>query len=209
MKQVNKKFFDVIEDDFSWVYQVDNIEEKDNKLWIKGWAFVLNEDASKETYEIILYDTKTGKSIYPNIAYELRKDVNEYFLCEYDYTDSGFVANISTRKLQLENTVYEILLRPEGERKAFSTNVYYSDGEISYVHSDEFVPLEVVGTDLEEIVEGMKKVDEKTPITSKDYVTILGYAVIMANIRMANLKLLDRTYEIYNNIIKLLNGLNY
>ena len=63
--------------------------------------------------------------------------------------------------------------------------------------------------DLEEIVEGMKKADVKTPITAKDYVSILGYALVMANIRMANLKLLDRTYEIYNDIIKLLNGLNY
>ena len=55
----------------------------------------------------------------------------------------------------------------------------------------------------------MKKADVKTPITAKDYVSILGYALVMANIRMANLKLLDRTYEIYNDIIKLLNGLNY
>ena len=145
--------FEIIEDNFSWVYQVDSIEEIDGKLQIKGWAFALGKDATQENCEIILYDTETGKGIYPKMTYESREDVNEYFLCEYDYTESGFEANISTKKLQLENTVYEILLRPEGEKKAFSTNVYYSNDEIMYVHPDEFVPLKVAGTDLEEVVE--------------------------------------------------------
>ena len=159
--------FEIIEDNFSWVYQVDSIEEIDGKLQIKGWAFALNEDATQENCEIILYDTKTGKGIYPKMTYEPRKDVNEYFLCEYDYTESGFTASISARSLQLDSNVYEILLRPKSEkskgnsfstntkeeRKAFSTNIYYSDGEVMYVHPDEFVPLEVEGTDLEEVVE--------------------------------------------------------
>lgn len=152
MRQLYERF-EIIEDDFSWVYQVDSIEEKEGKLQINGWAFALNEDAKKENCEIILYDTETGKGIYPKMTYESREDVNEYFLCEYDYTESGFEANISTKKLQLDNTVYEILLRPKGEREAFATNVYYSDGKVTYVHSDEFVPLEVEGTDLEKVVE--------------------------------------------------------
>ena len=152
MRQLYERF-EIIEDDFSWVYQVDSIKEIDGKLQIKGWAFALNEDATQENCEIILYNTKTGKGIYPKMTYEPREDVNEYFLCEYDYTDSGFVANISTKNLQLENTVYQILLRPVGRRSPFSTNVYYGNGEIAYVHLDEFVPLEVAGTDLERVVE--------------------------------------------------------
>lgn len=63
--------------------------------------------------------------------------------------------------------------------------------------------------DLKEIIDGMAKAEVNEPITSKDYITILGYALVMANIRMANLKMLDRTYLIYNDIAKLLNGLNY
>ena len=152
MRQLYERF-EIIEDDFSWVYQVDSIEEKNGQLQINGWAFALNENAKKENCEIILYDTKTGEGVYPKMTYESREDVNEYFLCEYDYTKSGFVANIPTKKLQLENSVYEILLRPEGKRNVFSTNVYYNNGEILYVHPDEFVPLEVTGTDLEKVVE--------------------------------------------------------
>ena len=63
--------------------------------------------------------------------------------------------------------------------------------------------------DLKEVVDAMAQANVKTPITSKDYVVILGYALVIANIRMANLKMLDRTYLIYNDIVKLLNGLNY
>ena len=152
MKQLLYEHFEIIDDDFSWVYQIDNIEKEEDELQITGWAFALDEDAKQEKFEIILYDTKTGKGVHPKMIYELREDVNEYFLCEYDYTNSGFVATISTKYLQLENTVYEILLRPKGRRKTFSTQVYYSDGEMLYVHPDKFAPLEVAGTDLEEIV---------------------------------------------------------
>ena len=58
---------------------------------------------------------------------------------------------------------------------------------------------------LKEILKGMKPVGVKTPITSEDYVVVLGYALIMANIRMANIKMLDSTYQIFNNIEILLN----
>lgn len=63
--------------------------------------------------------------------------------------------------------------------------------------------------DLQEILKGMEKSNIKEPITSKDYVTILGYALVMANLRMANLKLLNRTHAIYNDILKLLNTIKY
>ena len=150
MNQFNSQ---ILEDDFSWVYQIDNITETEDELHIKGWAFPLNKNAEQKNCEIILYDTKTGKRNYPELIYESREDVNEYFLCEYDYTESGFVAVFFTKHLQLENSIYQILLKPKGSKKAFETNVYYDNGKIMYVHPDEFVPLEVVGTDLENVVE--------------------------------------------------------
>ena len=63
--------------------------------------------------------------------------------------------------------------------------------------------------DLEEIVKGMEKANIKTPVTSEDYITILGYSFVMANIRMARLDMLNKTHEIYNNIEILLNSINY
>lgn len=63
--------------------------------------------------------------------------------------------------------------------------------------------------DIEEILDGMKKADVKTPITAQDYVSLLGYALVTTNIRMANIKMLDRTYLIYNKLSVILNSINY
>lgn len=63
--------------------------------------------------------------------------------------------------------------------------------------------------DLEIILAGMKQAGVKVPITAQDYVTVLGYATVMDNIRMANFKMLEKTYEIYNKIVTLLNEFNY
>lgn len=143
--------FEIVSDDFSWVYQVDSIEGKDKQLEIKGWAFALNQNAGENQFEIILHNTETGKNIYPKISYEAREDVNEYFLCEYDYTQSGFIVVLSEKKLK--GGVYEILLRPENSKKAYATNVYYAEGKMTFVNPEEFVPLNVAGTDLETVVE--------------------------------------------------------
>ena len=63
--------------------------------------------------------------------------------------------------------------------------------------------------DLEEVVEAMKKANVETPITAHDYVTILGYAFVMDNIRMARLNLLEKAWKVYNDITVLLNGIRY
>ena len=144
---------EIIKNNFSWVYQVDNIEIQDKKLVLNGWAFPLGKDAEFDSYEIILLENETGNRFVLNTSYSNRKDVNEYFLCEYDYTASGFQAMISTGKLDLEQYTYEVLLYTVKEKKAYSTGVFYANGEILFVHPDEFEPLQTAGTDLEEITE--------------------------------------------------------
>lgn len=63
--------------------------------------------------------------------------------------------------------------------------------------------------DLQEIIVGMEKAKVKAPITSEDYITVLGYSFIAANIRMARLNLLDKVHKIYNDIEILLNSISY
>ena len=63
--------------------------------------------------------------------------------------------------------------------------------------------------DLQEILKGMEKANIKSPITSEDYITILGYSFVMANVRMARLNLLDKVHKIYNDIEILLNSISY
>ena len=63
--------------------------------------------------------------------------------------------------------------------------------------------------DLEEVINAMTQANVKTPITAQDYVTILGYAVVLDNIRMARLNLLEKSWKIYNDITILLNDIKY
>ena len=58
---------------------------------------------------------------------------------------------------------------------------------------------------LKEIIEGMKKANVKTPITGSDYITVLGYALVMANIRMTDIKMSNSAYKVYNDIAIMLN----
>lgn len=74
--------------------------------------------------------------------------------------------------------------------------------------NEEYFTIALTGVkhDLLDILEGMKPAGVKDPITSQDYVVILGYALLMANIRMSNLNLGNDAYKVYNDIEILLNS---
>ena len=151
MKKLNQTIEGELADDFSWVVQVDEVRKEGNEFILEGFAFKLNQDAEDEMYEIVLHNLDTGEYYFPKMEYMERKDVNDYFLCEYDYAKSGFVARIKEKKLNLEDD-YEILLRPEGTRKPYQFATYLCEGELMYVNPKDYVPLDVKGTDLEKIV---------------------------------------------------------
>ncbi len=143
----------IFEDDFSWVYQIDEIEDNGKEVVLKGFAFELNVDAIKSAMEIVLQDIESGKNYFLEMEYESRTDVNEYFLCEHNYLQSGFLATIKSKKLDLQENDYEVLLRVLGEETTYRTGTYISEGKIMYTNPMEYEPLDVKGTDLEHIVE--------------------------------------------------------
>ena len=59
--------------------------------------------------------------------------------------------------------------------------------------------------DIKDIVSGIKKAGEKSALTPQDYITVLGYAYVMTNLRMANLNLLETTRSVVNEISIILN----
>jgi len=59
--------------------------------------------------------------------------------------------------------------------------------------------------DLQEIISGMEEVEVKMPLTAADYIKILGYAGVMANLRMSNLEYSDATRKVVNEIEIILN----
>lgn len=150
---IYKNKFKIVEDDFSHVFQVDSMEVKGEKLILNGWVFKLGVDSVEDDFGIVLYDYNNDKSYYMDVENVVREDVNEYFLCEYDYSNSGFVASMSAEKLDLDEKNYEILLRPRSVQKAYRTGVYISKGEMMYTEPSNFVPVNVQGTELEKIVD--------------------------------------------------------
>ncbi len=138
---------------FLWVYQIDFVEQKDKELVMNGWAFELGVDSENNRYEILLWDIDTQEKSFLDMRYSVRKDVNEYFLCEYDYSQSGFTATISMKELDMENAIYEIMLRPKDEYYAIPTGMYLENGKIYYTNPEKFVKPDVYGTQLEKIVE--------------------------------------------------------
>lgn len=152
VQNIIHKHCNVVEDDFSCVFQVDSINENDGELLLDGWVFELGKDAREDDFEIVLYDYAKGKKYYPEMKNVLREDVEEYFLCEYDYSASGFCATIKTKKLDLKSTNYEILIQKSDEQEAFRTGIFISKGKLMYIKPEEYVPLAVEGTVLEEVV---------------------------------------------------------
>lgn len=144
---------EVRSDDFSYMYQVDSVATEGDDFVIRGFAFKLKEVSEKGTFEIVLQDVETGETYFPRMKYEDRKDVNDYFLCEYDYTNSGFVATIKEDKLNLEGGNYEILLKVVGRKLTYQTGTYISKKQLMYTNPLTYNPLDVAGTNLERIVE--------------------------------------------------------
>lgn len=144
---------EMMKEDFSWVYQVDSVGIQGKDIILRGFAFELGKDAEEGDFKIVLRDIDSREMYFPKMEYMKRKDVNNYFLCEYDYADSGFEATIKINRLILEGKNYEVLLRISDKRQAYQTGTYISNGELVYTDPTKFEPLDLEGTELEEIVE--------------------------------------------------------
>ena len=108
----------------------------------------------------------------------------------------------------VENTIKKVIIDPKltEDRGCFNAlNIWLTklakEDESAFV-----VILYGILNDIKEVIGGLKEVGSKAPITPQNYITILGYAYVMANLRMANLNLLDRTRVLVNEIEVLLNN---
>lgn len=146
------RILDINDDDFSWVYQVDSVESKNEEFVLRGFAFELKKDTAEGAFEIVLQNVETGKKFFSKMKYTNRDDVNQYFNCEYDYSESGFVSCFKKEQLVIEKNSYEVLLRQKGKQKTYKTGTFIVDGKLVYVNPLYYVPLNVEGTDLETIV---------------------------------------------------------
>lgn len=148
-----KKMQNLPKDDFSFVFQVDKVWNEEGEFVLDAWAFKLGEEANEGAIELWLYDMDKEKIVYPKtIEYAKRIDVNEYFLCEHNYTDCGIVTKFNEEKLDLSNKDYRVLVSDIAEGEVYQTGTYISKGELMYCLPEIYNELEVAGTDIENVV---------------------------------------------------------
>ena len=153
MSVINKKndLDNLVPDDFSFIFQIDEVESTEDVI-LRGWAFKLDVNSTKKDMDVYLYDIASKTIVYPKTEQVLRKDVDDYFSCQYDYSQSGFYAKFSSSKVDVLNKDYEVLIADEVNKKVYRTGTYIVQGEVSYVHPDAFVSLDAEGNDLENII---------------------------------------------------------
>ena len=162
-----KKSFVYINGNIGYSYQLEEASTEEDDLVIKGWFFKQKKYRNIEqdfNYEdqlgLLLFDidkntgTSSGelKGVVTQLIREKRDDINEYFSCEYDYSDCGFVCKINKSLVDLDNGKYEIIIKPDINSNRGLVVGYLINGKLEYINPKEHVLLDVKNSDLEKIV---------------------------------------------------------
>ena len=136
-----------IVDDTILINDIENIATQSDTITIEGYAFMSDRDSSDSKISAFLLNIVTKNEIWLDMKQIDRSDVNSYFISEYDYKNSGFIAYTNNKDFDIDDT-YEIILNIDyiqkddngnnNVRKTVSTNHYISDGELYGYNPLEF-----------------------------------------------------------------------
>jgi len=128
-------------------FQIDNVAIEEDRLELTGVVF--DYEMFITDYLIILQSTETAEKVSLNTDYGIqRSDVNQYFECEINYSNTGFIASGKVNATE----EYEIFLQTPW-KALVSTDVFVTGSDIHYYPEASFIPPVVTGTDLENIIE--------------------------------------------------------
>lgn len=132
-----------IVDDNKLINSIEDIHIENGKVFLSGYAFLLNKNSLNSTISLFLLSQKTGKEIWFNVEQVIRPDVDEYFKCDYDYQNSGFIAYQNLNKLA-NDEIYEVIINidfkenKKMDRKTVSTKRYLLNNELYTYNPSEF-----------------------------------------------------------------------
>lgn len=118
----------------AYCFQVDSVEFTDGTIELNGFTFRYEHFSSD--YSLLLR-AEDGTRIELEKEIVPRSDVNNYFLCDYDYTSSGFTARGA-----VEEGEYEVLIKWPWSI-ALSTGVFINSDGVHYVSEKEFEAPEI------------------------------------------------------------------
>lgn len=115
----------------NYCFQIDNADISDNRLTLTGFAFLYDKPDLDMIF--VLQSMRDKKIANLSIQHNERRDVADYFGCEY--SNIGFIA---TGEIDASNE-YEIMIKSPWAILV-STGVYVSASGIHYVPEDRFAP---------------------------------------------------------------------
>lgn len=161
-KRINRRNFRKIniEDNIELINSIEELVFNNDVITLRGYAFLLNDHSHDNTIYVILNNLDEKEEIWLDVKQVNRTDVNTYFDCEYDYSNSGFVAHTDTMQLNNDNT-YEIIIcidyfnGTENERIAVSTNKFLLNYEIfDYIPNEFKTPKMLESNLLKNVISG-------------------------------------------------------
>ena len=143
----------IAKDDSSqyFCFQIDHVLEENDTVILDGFAFPYNTELNDSDLHIMLLSDAADSVVEANVQAGLkREDIEQYFLCDEDYTYVGFRASVPTEKLA-EKDEYAIYMSWP-QTKLIFTGVYLTGTDVHYIPLSTFLKPVVEGTDLEPIV---------------------------------------------------------
>lgn len=137
----NKAHEYTIVEDKSLIKYVEEAYVDGNALKISGWCFNKGVNSNNQEIQVFLRNLEDENDVvWMDVERVKRDDVNDYYECSYDYSQTGFEARANVRKLDLQKKNYEIFLkvsysREEGENtkvaKTVSSKRYVVEGALT------------------------------------------------------------------------------
>ena len=138
--------FDPLGSPKSYCFQAEAAQNQDGTLSLTDVVFRYNHP--EWTGTVILQSTETEDQIVLQTEQTERPEVNAYFLCKTDYTQTGFRDSGDVNP----GEEYEIMVRFPMSG-LLDTGTYITGDRIHYIPDKAFREPEAAATDLEEIVQ--------------------------------------------------------
>ena len=172
----------------------------------------LNEGAYNKALEIAYEVTQYTKTVSDPNFFKTQYVIATILSNIENAKDSSRFAIFDSASKSVEKALNSLIILPEDVEKIGCFKAIMLHLIPLGKENIELFTVALIGIkhDLLEIIKGMREAKVKTPITGNDYISILGYALVMTNIRMASINMTNGAYKIYNEIFVMLNSeLNY